>query len=133
MLDSIHSVYVDQWDWEKVITPEERNFATLRQTVESIWTVFHYTQEKLCRVFPQLSRYLPEHVHFITSQELEDRWPDLTPKEREHAVCKEYGAVFLSQIGGDLKSGLLLAVIFPAALLACALAGRKGGARNGPF
>ena len=104
-LDSIHSVYVDQWDWEKVITPEERNFATLRQTVESIWMVFHYTQEKLCRVFPQLSRYLPEHVHFITSQELEDRWPDLTPKEREHAVCKEYGAVFLSQIGGDLKSG----------------------------
>ena len=104
-LDNIHSVYVDQWDWEKIILPEERTFETLRQTVEAIWKVFHYTQEKLCRAFPQLSRYLPEHIAFVTAQELEDRWPDLSPKERENAICREQGAVFLSQIGGALRSG----------------------------
>lgn len=105
VLDNLHSVYVDQWDWEKIILPEERTFDTLRQTVDAIWMVFHYTQEKLCRAFPQLSRYLPEHIYFISSQELEDRFPGLTPKEREDAICREQGAVFISQIGGVLASG----------------------------
>ena len=104
-MDNLHSVYVDQWDWEKIILPEERSFEMLKQTVEKIWMVFRYTQEKLCRSFPQLSRYLPEHISFVTTQELEDRWPELSPREREDAACREHGAVFLSQIGGDLKNG----------------------------
>ena len=104
-LDNLHSVYVDQWDWEKVITPQQRNKETLRQTVEKIWQVFLDTQAKVCDAFPAISRYLPRKLHFVTTQELEDRWPEKTPKEREDAIALEHGAVFLMEIGGALHSG----------------------------
>ena len=104
-LDNLHSVYVDQWDWEKMLTPATRNRQTLEMTVQLIMQALRETQQKLCEVFPQMDAFLPSEIAFISSQELEDRYPDLTPKQREDAVCREYGAVFISQIGRALKSG----------------------------
>lgn len=104
-LDNLHSVYVDQWDWERVITPQERNESFLRQTVEKIWPVFVQTQEELCQTFPKIKQRLPPKISFITTQELEDRWPQLSPKEREDTITQKMGAVFLMQIGGTLHSG----------------------------
>ena len=104
-LDNLHSIYVDQWDWEKIISRQQRDFVTLKDTVETIWWAFYYTQEKICRAFPKLSRYLPERITFVTAQELEDCWPECTPKEREDLICKEHKAVFVSQIGEALSSG----------------------------
>ena len=104
-LDNLHSVYVDQWDWEKIITPEERNLTTLKQAVLKIMTALRQTQEKLQERFPQMESFLSDDVYFITAQELEDRYPELSPKHRENAVCKEHKTVFLMQIGGKLKSG----------------------------
>ena len=106
-LDNIHSIYVDQWDWEKVITPEERNRQYLMATVQSIVDAIVSTQRTLRAIYPQLNTVpdLVETVTFITTQELEDRYPDLTPKERENAITREYGTVFLMQIGGALRSG----------------------------
>lgn len=104
-LDNLHSLYVDQWDWERVITREERTEDVLRWSVEAIIGAICNTQRALCNSFSSLERFLPDEATFLTSQELEDRYPDLTPKQRENAAAKEYGAVFLSQIGGKLKSG----------------------------
>ena len=106
-LDNIHSIYVDQWDWEKVITPEERNRQYLMATVQSIVDAIVSTRRTLRAIYPQLNTVpdLVETVTFITTQELEDRYPDLTPKERENAITREYGTVFLMQIGGALRSG----------------------------
>ena len=106
-LDNLHSVYVDQWDWEKVITPEERNRQYLMATVQSIVDAIVSTRRTLRAIYPQLNTVpdLVETVTFITTQELEDRYPDLTPKERENAITREYGTVFLMQIGGALRSG----------------------------
>jgi aspartate--ammonia ligase len=104
-LDNLHSVYVDQWDWEKVILPEQRTLDTLKETVRTIYKALQSTQYKLTLAFPSLVGRWPKEIKFVTTQELEDRWPDLTPKEREDAICKEYGAVCLMQIGGALKSG----------------------------
>ena len=104
-LDNLHSVYVDQWDWERVIKAEERNLDYLKATVRKIMQALRDTQEVLCERFPQLESFLPDEITCLTTQEVEDRYPDLTPKEREDAICKEYGAVFLMQIGGKLKSG----------------------------
>lgn len=104
-LDNLHSVYVDQWDWEKIITREQRNLTTLRRVVEAIYKVFRDTEEYLHKLYPSLCPQLPQEIFFITTQELEDRYPDLTPKEREDAICREQGAVFVMQIGGLLKSG----------------------------
>lgn len=103
--DSIHSLYVDQWDWEKVITAEDRNVDFLESTVRSIYGAIWSTADAIEKLYPVLDNYLPEEITFVTSQELEDRYPDLTAKERENAAAKEYGAVFLMQIGGRLKSG----------------------------
>jgi len=106
-LDNLHSCYVDQWDWEKVIGEQDRTVEYLQKTVRDIVNALAVTQTFLKSVFPQLSN-LPDintDVYFVTSQELEDRWPDLTPKQREDAICKEHGAVCLMQIGGALKSG----------------------------
>ncbi len=105
-LDNLHSVYVDQWDWEKIITRESRSMSTLEETVRKIFGALVKTEELLCRTCPQIERFLCPDVTFITSQELEDRYPELTPKQREDAVCKEYGTVFIKQIGGKLKSGM---------------------------
>ncbi|MBR4951102.1 MAG: aspartate--ammonia ligase, partial [Clostridia bacterium] len=103
--DNIHSVFVDQWDWEKVITAEQRRFDVLKRAVKQIYTSLLHTEIYIAYDYPFLGRLLPEKITFITSQELEDEYPDLTPKEREYAAVKKYGAVFLMQIGGKLKSG----------------------------
>lgn len=103
--DAIHSIYVDQWDWEKIITNEDRNEEYLKDTVRAIYNAVLNTAIILQEKYPCLDNYLPQEISFITSQELEDRYPDLTPKEREYAAAKEYGAVFIMKIGGKLKSG----------------------------
>ena len=105
--DNIHSLYVDQWDWEKIITEEDRNTEYLKETVRSIVGALRETQAFLRSVFPQLSVLpeIPEEITFVTTQELEDRWPDLSPKEREDAWVKDHPVTFLMGIGGKLKSG----------------------------
>ena len=105
-LDNLHSVYVDQWDWEKVICAEDRNVYYLKRTVRDIVNAIAETGEALNVAFPSLHTTLGRDVFFITTQELEDLYPDLTPKEREHAICREHGVVFLMQIGKTLKSGI---------------------------
>ena len=104
-LDNLHSVYVDQWDWEKIILPEERNAAALQSAVRSIVGAVCDTSEALGRAFPQLDVSLERHVTFLTSQELEDRYPDLSPGEREDAAVREHKTVFLMGIGAPLRSG----------------------------
>ena len=104
-LDNLHSVYVDQWDWEKVITPDQRSADYLRAAVKEIWQAFVETQEELCRRFSPLTPVVPREIAFATAQELEDRWPEKTPREREDAVARERGAVFLMGIGGKLRGG----------------------------
>ena len=106
-LDNLHSAYVDQWDWEKIIAPEQRTLDCLKQTVNAIVGALADTQDFLHSVFPQLSVLpkLPRQVAFVTAQELEDRWPELTPHQRETEAVKEYGAIFLMGIGGKLRSG----------------------------
>lgn len=104
-LDNLHSIYVDQWDWEKVIDQSTRNEKTLRDTVQRIVSAVCGTLDELKWQFPELTTELSRDVFFITSQELEDRWPDLTPKEREDAIVKEHKTVFVEKIGGKLKSG----------------------------
>ncbi len=104
-LDNLHSVYVDQWDWEKVIEREDRNVNYLKRTVRDIVNAVTETADALNIAFPSLHNRLPHDVFFLTTQELEDLYPDLTPKEREDAICREHGVVFLMQIGKVLKSG----------------------------
>ena len=103
--DFIHSYYVDQWDWEKIISKEDRNEEYLKETVRKIYSVFKETEKYITTEYPQLTKKLPEEITFITSQELENKYPNLTPKNREHAAAKEYGAIFLMKIGGKLSSG----------------------------
>lgn len=104
-LSNIHSLYVDQWDWEKIIPKEARTPEKLEDIVRRIYRVFKETEEYITGLYPALDKKLPEDITFISSQELEDRYPDSTPKEREDYAAKEYGAVFISKIGGALKSG----------------------------
>ncbi|MCQ2403465.1 MAG: aspartate--ammonia ligase [Lentisphaeria bacterium] len=101
-LDNIHSLYVDQWDWEKVITDEQRNLGMLKDTVRRIYYALRRTEDALCRDYPVLTPFLPEEIHFHFSEDLEASYPELTPKEREDKVCQEEGAVFLIGIGGEL-------------------------------
>ena len=103
--DNIHSIYVDQWDWEKVITKEERTRETLEETVRAVYKALKITEDYMAYEYDYIGHVLPEHIEFITSQELEDRYPDLTPKQREYEIVKLHGAVFIEQIGGKLKSG----------------------------
>ena len=107
VLDNLHSVYVDQWDWEKVILPENRNLDYLKLTVMDIVTAICDTQDTIQAIYPQLQPLgkLERRVSFITTQELEDMYPDLTPKERENAYLKEHKTAFLIGIGGALRSG----------------------------
>lgn len=105
-LDNLHSVYVDQWDWEKVISADDRNVAYLKRTVRDIVAAVSETSSALNVAFPSLRTKLPSEVFFITTQELEDLYPDLTPKQREDEICKKKGVVFLMQIGKILKSGI---------------------------
>ena len=104
-LDNIHSVYVDQWDWEKVISPEDRNVDFLKETVRRIVNAVCNTCDELKWEFPQLTAEICRDVAFITTQELEDRYPDLTPSQREDVFAREHGTVFIMQIGKTLRSG----------------------------
>ena len=103
--DNIHSMFVDQWDWEKIITKEQRTEEYLRHVVKCIYQALRHTENYIVNEYSFIGRLLPEKITFITSQELEDRWPEKTGKEREYAAAKEYGAIFLMKIGGKLKSG----------------------------
>ena len=104
-IDNIHSIYVDQWDWEKVITKSDRTVEYLKETVNAIVLAVYEANELAKKEFDGLTLNVNKEVKFITSQELEDLYPNLTSKEREHAITKEYGTVFLMQIGKTLKSG----------------------------
>ena len=103
--DNIHSLYVDQWDWEKVIEDSDRTVEFLKDTVNRIYSAILLTADFVERKYPQLDNYLPRKIRFITTQELLDKYPTLSGKERENAIAKEYGAVFLMQIGGKLSNG----------------------------
>ena len=104
--DALHSIYVDQWDWERVILPEERTMDTLRTIVERIYASIKSVEWLVCNRFPELKPTLPNEISFITSEELLQKYPDLPSKARENAIVKELGAVFISQIGGKLSHGM---------------------------
>ena len=104
-LDNLHSCYVDQWDWEKVITKEDRTLETLEDTVRQIFKVIKHMEHEVWYKYPQAVKKLPDDIFFITTQELEDKYPGLSPKERENAITREHGCVFLMQIGDVLKGG----------------------------
>ncbi|MGN0270478.1 MAG: aspartate--ammonia ligase [Candidatus Weimeria sp.] len=103
--DNIHSIYVDQWDWERVITHDERTEETLRETVKSVYEALRVTEKHMSNLYDYITCFLPEEITFVTSQELLDRWPELSPKEREYNAAKEHGAIFLEKIGGPLTDG----------------------------
>ena len=104
-LDNLHSIYVDQWDWEKVIRPEDRTLDFLKRTVRRIYEAVKVTENKLYVEFPQLVPALPDDIFFIHAEQLLQRYPNLTPKERENAIVREYKAVFIIGIGGKLSDG----------------------------
>ena len=104
-MDNIHSLYVDQWDWERTMTAEQRNIKFLKKIVNKIYSAILRTEFHICETYPQLKHFLPEDVHFIHSEELLQKYPGMTAKEREDAICKEYGAVFVMGIGGKLSDG----------------------------
>lgn len=103
--DNLHSIYVDQWDWEKIITAEDRNTDYLKKTVRSIYGAILLTAKAVEEKYPVLDCALPDDIAFVSTYELEEKYPELTPKERENVAAKEYGAVFVMQIGGRLKNG----------------------------
>lgn len=103
--DNLHSIYVDQWDWEKIITAEDRNTDYLKETVRSIYGAILLTAKAVEEKYPVLDCALPDDIAFVSTYELEEKYPELTPKERENTAAKEYGAVFVMQIGGRLKNG----------------------------
>ncbi|MDM1292811.1 aspartate--ammonia ligase [Sphingobacterium sp. N143] len=102
----IHSIYVDQWDWEKVIGKDQRNLTVLKNTVLKIYDALRFTELQVADKYPQLKAILPETIAFISSEELLQKYPDLSAKERENAITKEYGAVFLYGIGAALSNGV---------------------------
>lgn len=103
--DNIHSIYVDQWDWEKIIDQKDRNLDFLKETVRTIYAVLKKAENDICAAFGLHDRFLPAEITFLTSQELEDQYPALTSKEREYEAVKKYGAVFVIGIGKKLNSG----------------------------
>lgn len=104
-LDNLHSIYVDQWDWEKIISVEDRNLNYLKSTVKTIYKVLKDTENYISSLYPSIEKLLPEEITFVTTEELYDMYPNLSPKERENAICKEKKAVFLIGIGDNLPSG----------------------------
>ena len=104
-LDNLHSLYVDQWAWEAVITPEQRCLSFLKDTVERIYAAILRTEYLACESYPQLKPFLPKKIHFIHAEDLLQMYPDKTAKEREDAICERYGAVFVIGIGGKLSNG----------------------------
>lgn len=105
-VDNLHSYYVDQWDWEKIISKSERNEETLKRHVLKIFKVIKHMEHEVWYKYPHAVNRLPDKIHFFTSQELEDRYPNLTPTERETVMCKEYGCIFVMGVGKKLKSGI---------------------------
>ena len=103
--DNVHSIFVDQWDWEKVITRDKRTLDYLKETVKNVVKAVVYTKRKVSHRYPVLADKITDEVFFVTTQELEDMYPDKTPKEREDLITKEHGTVFIMQIGGKLASG----------------------------
>ena len=103
--DNIHSIFVDQWDWEKIISPEDRNEQTLRETVKAVYEALRITEKYVANKYSYVECFLPEEITFITSQELLDQYPGLSAKEREYEIVKKHGAVFLMQIGDNLSDG----------------------------
>ncbi len=103
--DNIHSIFVDQWDWERIIYKDERNVSTLKSVVKKVYKALRNTEKYMSEKYGFINLILPEEICFMTSQELEDMYPELTPKEREYQITKLKGAVFLMQIGGELASG----------------------------
>ena len=103
--DNTHSIYVDQWDWEKIIDKEDRTEETLKATVIAIYKALKNTEKYMSIQYDYIEEILPKDIFFITTQELLDMYPDKTPKEREYLICKEKGAVFLMQVGGELSNG----------------------------
>lgn len=103
--DNIHSIFVDQWDWELIIDKEERNMATLKDIVKKVYAALKNTEKYIVSLYDYIDEILPDNIYFITSQDLEDKYPDLSAKDREYEISKEHGAVFIMQIGCKLKSG----------------------------
>ncbi|MGN0165557.1 MAG: aspartate--ammonia ligase [Lachnospiraceae bacterium] len=103
--DNIHSIYVDQWDWEKVIAKEDRTVETLKETVKSVYEALRVTEKHMANTYSYIRCCLPEEITFVTTQELENKYPELSTKERENIAAREHGAIFLMQIGDKLASG----------------------------
>ncbi len=103
--DNIHSIFVDQWDWERIIDKSERNEGTLKNNVESVYKSLLETEDYMAVLYPYISKVLPDRITYVTTQELEDKYPEKTPQEREYEAVKEHGAIFLMQIGDKLASG----------------------------
>mgnify|MGYP000739027632 CR=1 FL=1 len=104
-LGNLHSLYVDQWDWERVITPEQRNMDFLKNIVTRIYAAMRRTEYMVCEMYPQITPFLANDIHFIHAEELLQMYPDKTPKERENLITQHYGAVFIIGIGGKLSNG----------------------------
>ncbi len=104
-LDNVHSLYVDQWDWERVMVKADRNIAFLKKIVRKIYSAILRTEFYICETYPTIKPFLPEDVFFIHSEQLRQMYPDMTPKQREDAICKKHGAVFIMGIGGKLGDG----------------------------
>ncbi|MDR0418894.1 MAG: aspartate--ammonia ligase [Prevotellaceae bacterium] len=103
--DNLHSVYVDQWDWERTITKDDRNLEFLKSIVKKIYRALKNTEEKIILAYPNIEPWMPAEIKFIHTEELQAKYPDLSPKERENKIAKEYGAVFIIGIGGELADG----------------------------
>lgn len=103
--DNVHSIFVDQWDWERIIGKEERNVATLKSIVVQVYQALQETEDYIAAQYNYVNKFLPQSITFVTTQELEDKYPGKTAKEREYEAVKEYGAIFLMQIGDKLASG----------------------------
>eukprot|EP01028_Stygiella_incarcerata_P011698 TRINITY_DN676_c0_g1_i2.p1 TRINITY_DN676_c0_g1~~TRINITY_DN676_c0_g1_i2.p1 ORF type:complete len:348 (+),score=98.68 TRINITY_DN676_c0_g1_i2:750-1793(+) len=103
--DAIHSHFVDQWDWEKVVDRHDRTTEHLRCTVSAIYSAIREVEKQVALLYPELQPVLPEKIHFVTAEEALEEYPHMPPKEREHALCKKYGAIFLQGIGGRLSDG----------------------------
>ncbi|MCH5266638.1 MAG: aspartate--ammonia ligase [Lachnospiraceae bacterium] len=103
--DNLHSIFVDQWDWERIIDKEERNTDTLKEIVQKVYRSLQETEDYMAIEYDYIEKILPQDIIFVTTQELEDKYPDKTPKEREYLAVKEHGAIFLMQIGDKLASG----------------------------
>lgn len=103
--DNIHSIFVDQWDWERIINKEERTTDTLKEIVKKVYRSLEETEDYMANKYPYIKKSLPQNITYLTTYELEEKYPDKTPKEREYLAAKEYGAIFLMQIGDKLKGG----------------------------